>query len=113
MSNGIVADGVHAFGRSVKNAFSDCPFIREVRQRGFAGCVDLCPKDDVPNDFARDRRVGLEVCIEARKRGVLLRPLGNSIPLVPPILVQPDESEFLCVTVREAVDFILKKEKDS
>ncbi|MFP6854456.1 MAG: aminotransferase class III-fold pyridoxal phosphate-dependent enzyme, partial [Opitutales bacterium] len=113
LSNGIVTEGVHAFGRSVKKSFSDCSFIREVRQRGLAGCVDLCPNGDVTDDFPVERRVGLEVCLEARKRGVLLRPLGNSIPLIPPILVQPDESEFLCVTVRDAVDFILKKEPDS
>ena len=40
--------------------------------------------------------MGWRICLAARKNGLLLRPLGNSLLLVPPLIIQPDEIDFLC-----------------
>lgn len=113
LAAGVVAEGIDAFSQWVDDCFSDYPFVREVRQRGLACCLDLCPANRSEEAFPTERRAGLEVCLEARQRGVLLRPLGNAIPVIPPILVRPDESEFLCVALREAMDAALAKEPNS
>jgi adenosylmethionine---8-amino-7-oxononanoate aminotransferase len=44
------------------------------------------------------------VCFEARERGLLLRPLGNSLPLVPPVVISDEEISFLCSTALEAIE---------
>lgn len=107
LADGVITEGINAFSRWVEDCFSDHPCVKEVRQRGLACCLDLCPANCSDEKFPVERRVGLEVCLEARKQGVLLRPLGNAIPVIPPILVQPDESEFLCLSLQRAIDAIL------
>jgi len=110
IEQGLVAKGVQEFGKQVENCFGGHPSVREVRQRGLTCCLDLCPTGRIEEEFPSERRMGLEACLEARQRGVLLRPLGNSIPLVPPILMSPDEIEFLCVTLRDALDAVFPME---
>ena len=113
LADGVVDKGINAFGRQIDDCLGDHPCIREIRQRGLTCCLDLCPANRPDDSFPIERRIGLEVCLEARKRGVLLRPLGNSIPVVPPILIRSDEIEFLCVTLRQALDATLAKELNS
>ena len=113
LANGVVEEGIDAFGRQINDCFGDHPCVREVRQRGLACCLDLCPADSPDDAFPKERRAGLEVCLEARKRGVLLRPLGNAIPVIPPILIRPDEIEFLCTALRESLDAVLAKKPNS
>jgi adenosylmethionine-8-amino-7-oxononanoate aminotransferase len=107
---GLVGEGVSAFGHYIQEHFGTHPCISEIRQRGLACCLDLCPADRPDQTFQDTQRVGLKVCMEARKRGVLLRPLGNAIPVVPPILAHPDEIEFLCIALKEALDATSVKE---
>ena len=109
MADGLVADISDIFGKQVKQCFGKHSCVSQVRQRGLACCLDLCPPNRSFESYPKERRVGLEVCLEARQRGVLLRPLGNSIPLIPPILVRPEEIEILCIALRDALDATLQK----
>ena len=110
LATGLIGKGISAFGHFIQENFGHHSCIGEIRQRGLACCLDLCPSDHHDQTFHDTQRVGLQVCMEARKRGVLLRPLGNSIPVVPPILSKPDEIEFLCMALKEALDATLVKE---
>ena len=88
----IIADGslqarIGAFGRLVDEAFGNHPAVSEVRQRGLAAAVDLAGTGRSGGGL----RAGLEVCLRARDRGLLLRPLGDSLLLVPPLCL--DETE--------------------
>src|SRR3954468_9022221 len=61
------------------------PVVRETRVCGLLAAVEL----DATDDPLRARRVAAA----AVERGVLLRSLGASIPLVPPLTIEPDELE--------------------
>ncbi|MFP6901980.1 MAG: adenosylmethionine--8-amino-7-oxononanoate transaminase, partial [Opitutales bacterium] len=111
LATGLVGEGVEAFGQFIQECFGNHSCVSEVRQRGLACCLDLCPAGRPDQTFPETKRAGLEVCMEARKHGVLLRPLGNAIPVVPPILSRPDEIEFLCTALSEALDATLAKEQ--
>jgi adenosylmethionine-8-amino-7-oxononanoate aminotransferase len=52
-------------------------------------------------------RTGMAVCAEARKRGVWLRPLGDTVILMPPLALGEAETELLTRTVIEAVDKVV------
>ena len=54
------------------------PTVREVRQRGFMVGIEL-------TDFPLTARMGHHVTLEARKRGAIVRPLGDTIVLMPPL----------------------------
>jgi adenosylmethionine-8-amino-7-oxononanoate aminotransferase len=72
------------------------PHVREVRQRGFMIGVEL-------DDYPYGERKGLQVCRAARKHGVLLRPLGNVIVLMPPLSLTVDEASLLLEAVRASI----------
>ena len=49
-------------------------------------------------------RIGQRVVRAARARGVILRPLGNVIVLMPPLAIAPAELERLLDVAREAIE---------
>jgi adenosylmethionine-8-amino-7-oxononanoate aminotransferase len=60
------------------------PTVREVRQRGFMVGIELA-------DFPLEARMGHQVTLEARRRGAIVRPLGDVIVLMPPLGIEPAE----------------------
>jgi adenosylmethionine-8-amino-7-oxononanoate aminotransferase len=41
--------------------------------------------------FPLEARVGHQVTLEARARGAIIRPLGDTVVLMPPLSIQPAE----------------------
>jgi adenosylmethionine-8-amino-7-oxononanoate aminotransferase len=58
--------------------------VREVRQRGFMVGIEL-------EGFALEARIGHRVTLEARARGAIIRPLGDTVVLMPPLCIEPAE----------------------
>src|SRR5206468_1796796 len=52
-------------------------------------------------------RTGFAVCRAARSRGVWLRPLGDTVVLMPPLALSEVEAEVLVSTLADAIDEIL------
>lgn len=51
-----------------------------------------------------DLTMGTNVCLAARKHGLLTRPIGNTIVLMPPLCVTLDEIERMVKALRAAMD---------
>jgi len=78
----------------------DHPHVFEVRQIGLMAGVELSeyPAADAP--YAPKLRMGHRVIMAARRRGVILRPLGDVVVLMPPLAATEAEIDELCrVTV--------------
>ncbi len=58
--------------------------VAEVRRRGFMVGIQLA-------DFPLDERMGHRVTLEARARGAIVRPLGDTIVLMPPLSIAAGE----------------------
>jgi adenosylmethionine-8-amino-7-oxononanoate aminotransferase len=71
--------------------------VREVRLLGLMGGVELAPPDP-------GLRWGRRVCAAAVRRGVLLRPLGDVVVIMPPLTIRADEIERIVTVLREALD---------
>jgi adenosylmethionine-8-amino-7-oxononanoate aminotransferase len=56
------------------------PGVVEVRRIGTMTGIEIGP-------FAANLRAGMRVCREARRRGVLIRPLGDVVVLMPPLAI--------------------------
>ncbi len=84
IAGGALAARIACFGRLLDEAFSGHAAIREIRQRGLTAALDLAAPDPA-------RRTGLAVCLRAREHGLLLRPLGDSLLLVPPLCLTEKE----------------------
>ena len=80
-------------------------FIRGFRQQGLMAGVDLGdPKGDAlsPND-----RVGHRVCMACRPRGAILRPLGDTIVLMPPLCISSAALDQLVDILAHAITDVL------
>lgn len=68
------------------------PAVAEIRWRGFMIGIDLGGHDP-------ELRLGHRVTLEARKRGAIVRPLGDTIVVVPPLSISAEQlRELLAIT---------------
>jgi adenosylmethionine-8-amino-7-oxononanoate aminotransferase len=103
LSSGRVASSIEALGAELEACFAGHPNVAEVRQVGLTGAVDLTPRDR-SRSWPLDLRAGYRVSLAARRHGLVIRPLGDSILIVPPIVATPDEVRHLARSLRAAVD---------
>jgi adenosylmethionine-8-amino-7-oxononanoate aminotransferase len=82
---------------------AELPHVGEVRQRGLMVGVELVRDRRTKGEYAYGERVGHRVCLALRRRGVLLRPLGNVVVLMPPLSLTVDEARALGRAVYESV----------
>lgn len=90
-----LADGLAALGQLTH--------VGDVRHVGFMAGVELVQDKRSKAEYPYGARVGFQVCQAARRHGVLLRPLGNVIVLMPPLSLSPDEAALLVSALREAI----------
>jgi adenosylmethionine-8-amino-7-oxononanoate aminotransferase len=69
--------------------------VGDVRQAGMIGAIELVRNKETAEPFAWEERIGVRVCLEARKHGLFLRPLGNVIVIFPPLAISLDELRLL------------------
>jgi adenosylmethionine-8-amino-7-oxononanoate aminotransferase len=72
------------------------PHVGDIRQRGMMAGIELVSDKASKQPFAADQRMGACVCRRARERGVLLRPLGDVIVLMPPLAIEVPLLDRLC-----------------
>ena len=63
----------------------DHPAVGDVRRRGLMAGIELVRDRASREPFPLEAGAGRRVCDEARRRGLLLRPLGNVVVLLPPL----------------------------
>lgn len=90
----VLEDGLHAL--------KDKSGILDIRNFGLSGAVDLDPVPGKPG--LRSMKV-LEACIE---RGALVRVAGDAIAVGPPFISKPEEVQFLCSVLGEAIDVAMQ-----
>jgi adenosylmethionine---8-amino-7-oxononanoate aminotransferase len=84
-------------------AVAELPHVGEVRQRGAMVGIELVADRRTKRAYPVSDRIGHRVCLAARKRGVLLRPLGGVVVLMPPLSLTEDEARMLGDAVHRAI----------
>ena len=80
------------------------PHVGDCRQRGLIGAVELVRDRSTKEPFPWAEKRGWQVCDQARREGVLLRPLGNVIVIMPPLSVTLDELDRICRAVERGIE---------
>lgn len=81
--------------------FAALRFVGDVRQRGLIGAVELVADRATKTPFPWSDQVGARVCARARDLGLLIRPLGDVLVIMPPLSIRLDElDEMLDVMIR-------------
>jgi adenosylmethionine-8-amino-7-oxononanoate aminotransferase len=73
------------------------PAVREVRLEGLMGGVELAPPTD-------GLRWGRRVSAAAVQRGVLLRPIGDTVVLMPPLTISSPEVHRIVAALSDSID---------
>ncbi len=107
IEGGILRSRIDCFGRLLDAAFAGHPRVREIRQRGLAAALDLVPDRESAAGFPAEARIGRQVCLRARDHGLLLRPLGDSLLLVPPLCLTEAELGELVGRTAAAIEDLL------
>jgi adenosylmethionine-8-amino-7-oxononanoate aminotransferase len=80
------------------------PGVAEVRQRGFMCGIELA-------GFAVADRAGHQVTLAARRRGAIVRPLGDVVVLMPPLAITKQELRRLLTIVSDSIDEVVAAAK--
>jgi len=73
------------------------PAVAEVRRRGTMTGIEL-------GGFPLEARMGHQVTLEARRRGAIVRPLGDVVVLMPPLSISEADLTRLVAITAEAID---------
>jgi adenosylmethionine-8-amino-7-oxononanoate aminotransferase len=79
------------------------PAVGDIRQAGLMAGVELVKHWETRERFAARERVGIRVCEGMARRGVLTRPVGDVIVLMPPYCTTPAQARRMVAALREAV----------
>ncbi|OGS28010.1 MAG: adenosylmethionine--8-amino-7-oxononanoate transaminase [Elusimicrobia bacterium RIFOXYB2_FULL_48_7] len=83
--------GKIAFLRNELQRFHELEHVGDIRQQGMMVGIELVKNKKTKLDYAYSEKIGIRVIKEARKHGVILRPLGPVIVLMPPLSISINE----------------------
>jgi adenosylmethionine-8-amino-7-oxononanoate aminotransferase len=75
--------------------FWDLKHVGDIRQVGFMVGVELVRDRDRKRGYPYSAKMGIKVVQEARRRGLVIRPLGDVVVLMPPLSITQGELEEL------------------
>jgi adenosylmethionine-8-amino-7-oxononanoate aminotransferase len=79
------------------------PAVGDVRQRGLMVGVELVRDRETRERFDSADRIGHLVCLAIRRRGVILRPLGDTVVVLPPLSISEEEIDRLVSALAESI----------
>ena len=83
--------------------FLSLPHVSDVRQWGYMVGIELVQDKASAKNYRPEERIGYKVILEARKRGVMIRPLGDVIILMPPLSITDGELTALLDVVHDSI----------
>ncbi len=88
--------------------FYELPHVGDVRVCGMAAGIELMKNPDTYTSYPFEEKVGIRVCKAALAQGAILRPLVNTIVLMPPLQISISELDSLLDRTYRAIDTVTK-----
>ena len=102
---------IHPRAAKLENALRDelkslwqLPNVGDIRQVGLMAGIELVKDWRTREPFDPRERAGIRVCEAMARRGVLTRPVGNVIVLMPPYCTTPAQLQQMISALREGGD---------
>lgn len=81
----------------------ELPVVGDIRQCGLMVGIELVANKQTKQSFPVERRFGRQVILKAREKGVIIRPLGDVIVLMPPLAITEAELKKLVTVTAWAI----------
>lgn len=89
--------------RAGLEALRALPHVGDVRCLGMIGAVELFKDVTAKKPYPLTDKIGIKVCAEMRERGVLTRPIGNTIVLMPPYCISSVQLDRVLSVLAESI----------
>lgn len=103
---GKMQPGISYLKERLREDFLPLPHVSDVRQWGYMAGIELVQDKATQKNYPPELRIGHKVILEARKRSVLIRPLGDIIILMPPLTIAAGELSALLDVVYESIQMV-------
>ncbi len=90
--------------REELKALWSLPQVGDIRQTGLVAGIELVKDWRTRKPFALAERAGIRVCEALAKRGVLTRPIGSMVVLMPPYCTTPKQVRQLVAAIAAAIE---------
>ena len=94
----------------LKQDFLPLAHVADIRQWGFMVGIELAADKNERRSYPPEKRTGHKLIVEARKRGVLIRPLGDVIILMPPLTISDEELKTLLDVTYDCIRVVAEDE---
>lgn len=101
-----MVEKIYFFNKCLK-IFENHRNVGEVRQKGFMVGIEIVKDRDNKEIFPIKEKVGIRISQNARKYGLITRPLGNVLVLMPPLSSSNDELHFVTEALYKSLCDIL------
>ncbi|WP_447971592.1 adenosylmethionine--8-amino-7-oxononanoate transaminase [Nitrospira sp. M1] len=83
--------------------------VGDIRQCGFMVGIELVKNQNTKTPFPLTDRMGHHVARECQKRGLLIRPIGNVLVLLPPLSVATKELKKMVKILEQSIQAVQKR----
>ncbi len=84
-------------------SIAELDYVGDVRQKGMMVGIELVENKSTGENFDPAKRIGAKLCQHLRSMGVILRPLGDVIVLMPPLAIQEAQLTELLRIVSDSI----------
>ena len=95
-----------AFQEGIK-AFAAHPLVGEARGIGLMAALEFVADKQTREPFPAELKVATQVSNALQRRSILLRALGDTLVMAPPLIVDADQIQTILKAVGEALDEVL------
>ncbi len=93
------------------NDFSKLKHVGEARNKGFMTGIELVKDKDTKEPYPLEAKIGWKVIHKAREMGVIIRPLGNVIVIMPPLCISEENLIQLLDVIEKSIIFATEEGK--
>jgi adenosylmethionine-8-amino-7-oxononanoate aminotransferase len=94
---------IASLAKRLREEFLPLPHVSDVRQWGYMIGIELVEDKATRRSYPAEQRMGHQVILEARQRGVMIRPLGDVVILMPPLSITDGDLNILLDVVHTSI----------
>jgi adenosylmethionine-8-amino-7-oxononanoate aminotransferase len=79
------------------------PHVGDVRLKGLMAGIELVRDKTTKEPYPWEQKMGWQVAYKAREEGVLMRPLGNTIVIMPPLAISVGNANHLMDVIKRSI----------
>ncbi len=86
--------------------FKKLKAVGDVRQCGLIAGIELVKNRETKEPYSWEEKIGIKVCLEARKRGLIIRPLNNVLVIMPPLSINISQLNNVMDILYESLEIV-------